>query len=676
MDNRYPDRAVYHVDFPRLKVQPVGTPQTNRSAVPYFGGRLIYDPLNSVALKTLLLPSPYFFLYPHMYTPLQLFTYYDATDGHTLYLAAHDGAGYTKAFDFRADGQRLFFGVRQYPEYNITPGNDYVSPYPVAIGALPGDWYDAAKTYRAWAERQVWAQRGPIALSDDFSQKLKASEVMGVWAPFTDTLKPFEGAARDMERWAEFLGIEHVSGLWYGWRGNEFDTRWPEYEPVEPSFPAGMTLTHQLGNYAWPYILPTGWDTATASYTSTNAAAYALKDENGNVQTVTTPPGATFALMDPATPFWQEYVRDWVLELQGNYGVDGVYLDVWSGSGYGFDYDPTHGHPTGGGNYIAQGMRTQGRMIRDATRASEPAFIMMSEHSGEFFIDLLEIENVEYVGPLNPAQWWVIPLFNTVYHDTIMMSTFVNTSSQVPDSPQNEAALSWMWAVRYSQGNLLAVNGDGGAVLRDPVETTPNYGAYLFLRELVRSYAYARPYLLYGERLRDLPTEVPTRLPPSPNGVPFTIAPYSLDQPVILSSVWRSVTDDSIGLVFTNWVTTTQSITYTFDPGEYGLPDAPLGLYRLDAAGPHLITSFTGPLTRSETLSRRSLLALKIAPCPHPYDLTGNGFVEVDDIMIIAANWGLPDPDPQADLDGDGDVDVVDVMRASAEWGQACPVVS
>ncbi len=688
VDNRYTDQAVHHVDFPRLKIQPVGTPATNQAAIPYFGGRLIPDPIHSVALQALLNLPP-FFSYPHMYTPLQLFTYFDTAGGHALYLAAHDGAGYTKAFDFRADGQHLLFGVRQFPEYNITSGNDYISPYAVAVGALPGDWYDAAKLYRTWALKQPWAQRGPIAASNPsagsgqaFSDRLKASDIMGVWAPITDTVSPFEGVAQDMERWAQFLGIEHVAGLWYGWHGNEFDTGWPEYEPVEPSFGDGMTLTHRLGNYAWPYINPMGWDTATASYTTTHAADYAMKDEAGNVQTVTTPAGATFALMDPATSFWQTFVRDWVLDLQTKYDVDGVYLDVWSGSGYGFDYDATHGHPTGGGNYIAQGMRTQGQMIRQATRAGDPGFIMMSEHPGELVIDKLEIENVEYIGPLNPAQWWTIPLFNTVYHDYIAMSTFVNTSAHLPDAPENEQALAYAWAVRYTQGNLLAVNGDGAAVLKDPVESTPNYGAYLFLRELVQSYAYARPYLRYGERLRDLPVEVETRPPPSANGVPFAIAPYGPDQPAIMSSVWRSVTDpstgpghrDSVGLVFTNWVTTTQTISYTFDPGEYGLPAAPLGLYRLDQAGPHLITSFTGPLTRSETLPHRSLLALKIAPCPHPYDLTGNGFVEVDDIMIVAANWGLPDPDPRADLDGDGGVDVVDVMRASAEWGAVCPV--
>lgn len=58
----------------------------------------------------------------------------------------------------------------------------------------------------------------------------------------------------------------------------------------------------------------------------------------------------------------------------------------------------------------------------------------------------------------------------------------------------------------------------------------------------------------------------------------------------------------------------------------------PWQLYRLDANGPHLITTFSGPLTRTETLPARTVpgrrtvparcsgRVLMVAPCPHPYD--------------------------------------------------------
>lgn len=43
-----------------------------------------------------------------------------------------------------------------------------------------------------------------------------------------------------------------------------------------------------------------------------------------------------------------------------------------------------------------------------------------------------------------------------------------------------------------------------------------------------------------------------------------------------------------------------------------------LPLVRLDASGLHLLTSFSGPITRTETLSARSLLALIVAFNPDP----------------------------------------------------------
>lgn len=142
---------------------------------------------------------------------------------------------------------------------------------------------------------------------------------------------------------------------------------------------------HDLGNLIWPYINPTGWDTSTHSFTETHAADYALRDETGAIQTAG---GATFALMDPSTTFWQTHVRDWVVEMQRKFNIDGVYLDIWSGDGFVLDYSTNHGHPPDGGAYFAQGMRKEGRMIRDAARAQDPGFIMMSEHPGETHIDL------------------------------------------------------------------------------------------------------------------------------------------------------------------------------------------------------------------------------------------------------------------------------------------------
>jgi hypothetical protein len=293
-------------------------------------------------------------------------------------------------------------------------------------------------------------------------------------------------------------------------------------------------------------------------------------------------------------------------------------MDVWSGDGFELDYSTGHGHPPGGGAYFAQGMRQEGRVIRDAARSHDPGFIMMSEHPGETYIDLLEIENIEYLGPQNDVLWWAVPLFGVVYHDYIMASTFSNILPNMPDTPENTDALSFGWTVRYAFGNLLAVNGGPEGVLRDPVEETPNYPALRFFRSMVRSYDYARQYLLYGQRLRDLSLRVDMVDPPVAYGVPFRFLPYDYRQPAVYSSVWRSVTDGSVGFVFANWTGVTRTVTYTLNPVEYGLPRRGATLFRLDAQGAHFVQRLSGPVQRTETLPARSILILVAATCPGP----------------------------------------------------------
>ena len=61
--------------------------------------------------------------------------------------------------------------------------------------------------------------------------------------------------------------------------------------------------------------------------------------------------------------------------------------------------------------------------------------------------------------------------------------------------------------------------------------------------------------------------------------------------------------------------------------------------------------------------------------CP---DFSGNGVVDLDDILAVATDWGATRGDSDwhlksaHDLDRDNDIDVVDVMLVAATWDQAC----
>lgn len=62
-------------------------------------------------------------------------------------------------------------------------------------------------------------------------------------------------------------------------------------------------------------------------------------------------------------------------------------------------------------------------------------------------------------------------------------------------------------------------------------------------------------------------------------------------------------------------------------------------------------------------------------PCSLPGDITGDGAVDLTDLAIVLANYGVPSGAAyeDGDLDGDGDVDLADLAIVLAAYGTACP---
>src|SRR3989442_11271001 len=98
------------------------------------------------------------------------------------------------------------------------------------------------------------------------------------------------------------------------------------------------------------------WCTGTPSWTSEGAARWAVKERDGRVReevyNVFDPqPCAT---MDVTTPFWRAKYAGIAETVLDGYGVDGIYMDQAVQSLV--CWDPTHGHPVGGGNYWIGGV--------------------------------------------------------------------------------------------------------------------------------------------------------------------------------------------------------------------------------------------------------------------------------------------------------------------------------
>jgi hypothetical protein len=62
------------------------------------------------------------------------------------------------------------------------------------------------------------------------------------------------------------------------------------------------------------------------------------------------------------------------------------------------------------------------------------------------------------------------------------------------------------------------------------------------------------------------------------------------------------------------------------------------------------------------------------APPDCPEDLNGDGEIDLSDLAILLANYGMTGAAPEdGDLDGDGDVDLTDLSALLAVYGTSCP---
>ncbi len=87
---------------------------------------------------------------------------------------------------------------------------------------------------------------------------------------------------------------------------------------------------------------------------------------------------------------------------------------------------------------------------------------------------------------------------------------------------------------------------------------------------------------------------------------------------------------------------------------------------RADAAGSHAETSSN----RAVRWAARFDVNANGIPdeCECLADLSGNGAVDVPDLLLLLATWGL-DPGGPPDFDGDGMVAVPDLLQLLAAWG-------
>ncbi len=355
-----------------LRLGPLGeTGADDALLYPMVSGGLVTDPITQGVSHV--------GQYPSGWTCIPMGAYYDPEGG--LYAAWHDPLAGTKDVLVQAGSGEARIQFTYPAEDAGVLGNGFRQPGEMVVHLMRGDWYDAARIYRAWASTES-------AWWPDEAQR-RTPEWMKEVAVWANASGGPEDVVDAVSEFAEYMGVP-TAVHWYNWHQIPFDVEYPHYFPTKPGVAEGVAELQAAGVRVMPYINGRLWDTALEDFKSSGIAA-ATKDEEGAYYTEEYGSGAVLAPMCPTQELWRGIVTDTVLRLCDEVGVDGVYIDQVAAASPRLCFDATHGHPLCGGSWWTDGgywpMLTR---LRERLRALPGEKMITTECNAEPYTHLFD----------------------------------------------------------------------------------------------------------------------------------------------------------------------------------------------------------------------------------------------------------------------------------------------
>ena len=363
LDNRSSRFGLWEAQFPYLAT--VCRPGTADAVLPggNWGGRLLWKSRSGCNAD-----------YPSTGCPMQFMAFNLGANG--LYLGAHDASARAKRLVVSAEQDATF---ATYAEGMGQPKSRIAAPFPVVIAGYHGDWWEAARLYRNWATEQVWTRKGWISDRDDIPLRFKE---LGLWMLGG-------GMPNEVREWmldAEAAFPLSVGLHWYNWHEIPFDHSYPEYFPTKPGFGDVVRELTGRGQVMMPYINGRLWDSEIPSFEAGRKSA--AKQPNGDVYIEVYGSKRRLSPMCPATALWQEKVNEIANRLIGECGVNAIYLDQIGAARPRRCFDPTHGHPLGGGRHWVDGYRKMLDGVKAKAVAGNVA--LTTENTAEPYMDNID----------------------------------------------------------------------------------------------------------------------------------------------------------------------------------------------------------------------------------------------------------------------------------------------
>ncbi len=517
-----------------------------------------------------------------------------------LYLAAADAHGWVKNLRITRAQDACF---EQYPTAMATPGTGFHSHYPIVIRLFHGNWWAAAKIYRAWAVAHLLAKDSLLSRRPIPRAFKDTGIVMNAW------VSPAEVARIALHMRKQFS--VPVTAFWCEWGEHKFDHNDPDLFPARPGFAAAVRQMLAAGITPMPYLNLRLWMADNPFYRTAPVRQACVRLYNGAIPKEfggeTLWPGAVLA---------QHTWLRLCAKLMDQAHVPAIYCDQAMGAGTRFDFAIDHGHPPGGAGSWTKAYLHVVAKIRAAARRCHQKLALVSETFSDAYVNAFD-------GGLPCWYQWhafqsAIPLIPAVYSGyTILLPNCDNFAAQSLAAYVMIQGRYFLWGVPF------AVHQDEFKHTAVPefIASADFAAANRFLAQAARVRYAARKFMVYGQLLGALKSTVPQPRvttdwgkrrwsQKTPDLVPVTF-------PAVRASLWRSQTGD-LGIALINFTNTQRKFSFRLDPVLYFAGKAPQHwqIVELRSTGERKLGDATAPISAATTLKpyHAQFLVLKAKP--------------------------------------------------------------
>ena len=368
---------------------------------PEDGGRCMVDPYSKLSTASTstgtsqVFPrnnvSYYQITYPWP-ASMQWYTLSNGTEG--IYVASHDKSLMTTTLNVMTDRSGLSLSIIKYPF--VKSGETWTSA-PTIVRLYNGDWHEAAKGYRLWADTWMPKPNPP-----------KWMRHINGW--IIPNLKSqngsrYNGIYADLPKYwrdAHAVGIDMISI--YGWEKQGFDNWYPEYEAdpgmggeeglksaiAEIKAGGGKVNLYSQGQLIDPgtaYYRRIGYrQTAKDIWGGEYRESYGGRGSGTllNIQL-----NKMFGVACPLAPGWYDQLVS-QFDMALNYGVTGLMYDQIAGRPPYICYDKEHMH-TKPSLAFGPGKLQNLLKLRDRIKAHDPEFAFLHELNVDVFTGIADI---------------------------------------------------------------------------------------------------------------------------------------------------------------------------------------------------------------------------------------------------------------------------------------------